>query len=77
MESELASYSESLALKPRLVVATKLDILPLEEGAELVKVLSTALGVEILPISAVTGLGLKAFLTAADRLLQSTQSLFQ
>jgi GTP-binding protein len=69
VEAELASHSESLAAKPRLVAASKLDLLLPEEGEALVMALSREIGAEVLPLSAVTGRGVPELLTAAHRLL--------
>jgi GTPase len=74
VETELASYSRSLASKPRLVVATKLDLMPPAEQDSLLKDLSQALGMAVLPLSAVTGLGVEELLRAASKLLARTRS---
>jgi GTP-binding protein len=74
VEAELASHSRDLASKPRLVVATKLDLLPEEERGSLVRGLSRAIGVDVLPLSAVTGLGVEGFLASALRLVARTRA---
>ena len=53
--SDLNVGSTTLADKPELVVAAKLDLADSQEPA---RELARAIGVEVLPISAVTGLGL-------------------
>jgi GTP-binding protein len=56
VRGELRQYSATLAAKPELVVATKADVGGWEAGlAEL----REACGKDVLPISAVTGLGLR------------------
>ncbi len=57
---ELASYSESLLAKPRLVALSKIDLLPPEERDLLPEVVRDDFPehVDILPISAVAGFGL-------------------
>ncbi len=54
---ELEKYSPRLAAKPELVVANKLDLAGALEPPEL-RDLSSSLGLEVLPISAVSGLGI-------------------
>ncbi|MBK9388446.1 MAG: GTPase ObgE [Planctomycetes bacterium] len=55
IERELAAFSSTLASKPRLLVATKVES---EEAEELARALATELKREILLISSATGRGL-------------------
>ncbi len=56
IESELRQYSPALADKPTIVVANKMDLTGSDEK---LKDLADQLGVEVIPISAVTGKGLE------------------
>jgi len=56
IETELRLYSETLHARPRLVVANKMD---LDGAADRLARFREALGVDIVGISAATGLGLK------------------
>jgi len=55
IRAELTKYSPDLAAKPELVVAGKID---LTGGSEAAALLASAIGREVLSISAVTGTGL-------------------
>jgi len=68
---ELRLYSERLAEKPEIVVASKMDLPGSEEGRE---ALQKALGVEVLPISAVTGRGLRRFVSAILKVLEGLRA---
>jgi GTP-binding protein len=67
IEDELAQYSPTLAGKPRLVAASKMDVLSDSRQEEVVAELARLLDAEVLPISSVTGMGLEALLRAAAR----------
>ncbi len=69
VQAELESYSELLAKKPRLVVLSKLDVVPADEVAALIAAVSSALDREVLGISAITGQGLESVLRAASALV--------
>jgi len=56
IRSELQQYSHALAQKPEVIVANKID---LEQDEKIVKDLTEKLNKEVLPISAVTGAGIK------------------
>jgi GTP-binding protein len=56
---ELENYSPTLAAKPELVVANKLDLTDRDDPPELAA-LGSGLGAEVLAISAVSGAGLEA-----------------
>jgi GTP-binding protein len=74
VEGELAAYGEALAAKPRIVAATKLDILDEAEGAELVRRFGERIGLPVLGISAATGRGLTDLLASAVRLLDASRA---
>jgi GTP-binding protein len=57
IRNELTKYSAELAAKPELVAANKID---LTGGREAVKAFADAIGKEVLPVSAVAGIGLGA-----------------
>jgi len=69
VEAELAHYSRTLQAKPRLVAASKMDLLPPDEQKKLLEKLSGAMGVPVLPLSAATGLGVRELVASAVRLL--------
>jgi GTP-binding protein len=77
VDAELASYSELLARKPRLVSLTKIDLLPPEERARRAGELAARLGMPVLPISAVTGEGIEALIAATAELLRSAAAAGQ
>jgi GTP-binding protein len=56
LRAELAKYSPALAAKPELVVANKMD---LTDAQQQLNELREQLGIEVLAISAVTGVGLE------------------
>ena len=73
IESELAGFNEELARKPRLVVLSKGDLMPLEEAENLARSLGEGIGIEVRLISSVTGTGLNAFLNAVDGLVHELE----
>jgi len=60
IRDELRSYSTALSLKPEIVVASKADLQGAERGLARLR---DALDVEVVPISALTGRGLKKLVT--------------
>lgn len=66
---ELTLYSESLGAKPEIVAANKMDLPDAEEGLGR---LQEALDVEVMPISAVTGQGVRDLVAQMLRLLDET-----
>jgi GTP-binding protein len=58
IRAELAQYSETLAAKPEIIVANKIDLDP--DGVA-VRNLKATLNKDVVPISAATGHGIKAF----------------
>jgi GTP-binding protein len=69
VDGELRSYSATLAGRPRLVVGSKADLLPEAERTRLLDDLSSLLGRPVLPLSAVTGLGVRELIAKVSRLL--------
>ena len=72
MEKELASFSETLTRKPKIVVASKMDVLPPEERESLRTELEERLGLPVMSLSAVTGQGIQPLLDAASRLVEES-----
>ncbi|MCZ6794329.1 MAG: GTPase ObgE [Planctomycetota bacterium] len=70
IEAELASHSELLAGKPRIVALSKMDLVAEERQLRLVEGLETALRQTVVPISAVTGKGLERLLRAVCGLVE-------
>ena len=69
--SELASFSEELAAKPMIVVASKMDVAQDEERVAKVRSLAEQRGLPFFAISAVTGMGLDTLRRAmAERVFQ-------
>ncbi len=75
IETELAKYSGELAAKERVVVLSKIDVVPRQEVAGLVAALSGRLGTEVLPFSAVVGTGLATLLERAARSVCAAREL--
>ena len=70
---ELASFSEDLARKPMLLVASKMDAAQNEERVAALRRLAAERGLPYFEISSVTGLGLEGLKYAiAERVLGST-----
>ncbi len=68
---ELAEYSQALAEKPEIVVAAKMDIPDAEVGLEMLRAELCKKGLDVYPISAVTGQGVKALVHAVNEKLKS------
>jgi len=67
---ELASFSDALARKPMIVVATKLDVAQDRDRVDALRSLAAERGLAYFEISGVTGLGIEALKRAmADRVL--------
>lgn len=75
INQELAKYSETLANKPQIIAANKMDLYTPEEQEIALSLLRQELGEEtpIYPISAVSGYGVKELLYAAYSLLKQTK----
>ena len=69
---ELANYDPELETKPMLIAANKMDVLPEEEQEAVLEKLRMEFSsqkMEIFPVSAVTGAGVKELLYRAETLL--------
>jgi GTPase len=72
---ELASFSEELAAKPTLVVATKMDAAQDPARVESLRRLAEERGLPFFQISSVTGLGIEELKRAmAERVLTSNST---
>jgi len=65
--AELAAYSPELAQKPMIVVANKMDVYGADVGMELLR--EELPGVEVFPISAIAGIGIRELLYAIQKRL--------
>jgi GTP-binding protein len=70
INNELALYNPSLAKKTQIIAINKMDILISEERFLKVKAHFRKLGIEVFPISAITGKGIK---TLIDHVVKSLQ----
>ena len=70
INSELRSFSEALAAKPQILVATKTDTKPSPERLKMVEDEARRLGVPFHAISAASGEGVRGLLEAAWPLVQ-------
>ena len=74
INSELYAYSPEIASRPQIIAANKLDLMPKEEADEITAKLRKEFekdGIEVYPISAATGSGVKELLYAVDKLLST------
>jgi GTP-binding protein len=72
---ELASFSEEMAAKPMIVIATKLDVAQDPERIEALRRKAAEVGVPFYAISAVTGQGLDAVIAAmAERVFAPVET---
>ena len=62
ISEELAAYSQTLAQKPRILALSKTDILTSEQARQDIVSSLQAIGLPVVPISAVSGFGLEALL---------------
>ncbi len=69
---ELAAYSETLAAKPEMIVATKMD---LTDADEQLAAFRDALGQDVVGISAVTGRGLAELTDRLWRLIEAERAV--
>ncbi|WP_029915491.1 GTPase ObgE [Pelobacter seleniigenes] len=69
INNELKGYAAELAVKPQLVVLTKIDIPEVREQAEQLREHFESLGFPVQAISAVTGEGLKELVRAVGTML--------
>ncbi|MBK9171050.1 MAG: GTPase ObgE [Bryobacterales bacterium] len=70
--NELAAFDESLAARPMILVATKMDVAQDPERVEALRVLAEERGVPFFAISAVTGEGLEALRYAMAEMAAKT-----
>ncbi len=76
INNELASYNPELLKKPQIIVANKMDVLSPDEQEIALELLKEELadeiseGIEIVPVSAVSGIGIKELLYKIDALLK-------
>ena len=74
INNELYAYSPEIASRPQIIAANKLDLMPKEEAEEITAKLRAEFekdGIEVYPISAATGSGVKELLYAVDKLLST------
>lgn len=74
INNELYAYSPEIASRPQIIAANKLDLMPKEEADEITAKLRAEFekdGIEVFPISAATGSGVKELLYAVDKLLST------
>jgi len=71
INKELRSYNEKLANKKQIIAANKLDLPGAEENLEKLKKALKGKDVEIVPISAVTGKGIKDLFNRVSTLLDT------
>ena len=74
INNELYAYSPEIASRPQIIAANKLDLMPKEEADEVTAKLRAEFekdGIEVYPISAATGSGVKELLYAVDKLLST------
>jgi GTP-binding protein len=74
INNELARYSDSLALRPQIVVATKLDALDEPERLEQLRSAVERDGRTLLEISAVTGNGVRDLVAVVGRELEGLKA---
>ncbi|RME66114.1 MAG: GTPase ObgE, partial [Nitrospirae bacterium] len=72
IENELKLYSETLYHKPRVLVATKIDILDPEKLKKL-ETFAKAKGLPFYKVSGVTGEGVREFLYGIFNILKSAK----
>jgi GTP-binding protein len=74
INNELYAYSPEIASRPQIIAANKLDLMPKEEADKITAKLWAEFekdGIEVFPISAATGSGVKELLYAVDKLLST------
>ena len=77
MNCELLAYAAPLVEKPQLVVATKMDVPAAKLARERFQPALAALGLRVIPISAVTGEGIGTLLDEIDKALIPVRSVIQ
>jgi len=71
LRSELAAYAGTLMEKGQLVAANKVDLLLENQGLDGLQALCASLGLELFPVSAVTGAGATGLMRRVGELLQA------
>lgn len=73
INAELAAYNESLAKRPQVIAANKIDAIYTEENDSIVRLKEEfePLGIPVFPISAVSGKGVKELLYHVQEMLRS------
>lgn len=71
INAELRLYNERLARRPQIIAANKMDLPGADQHFERLKRLAEENGVEIFPVSAATGEGLKALIVRASQMLDA------
>ncbi len=74
LRRELERFDPALALRPELVVLTKMDVTEVREGAEELRTRFAERGIELLTISAVTGEGLKDLVSRVGRQVEALRA---
>jgi len=72
---ELELYKANLLDKPQIVVASKMDALDDQTRVEQLRAFSRERGLEMFEISSVSGLGIKEFIHAVGKRLESIRSV--
>lgn len=76
INKELKEYDEKIAKRPQIIAANKIDIIPPdveEDPIELLRKEFEPQGIEVVPISAATGVGIKELLYKAYNMLQNVE----
>lgn len=74
VRNELEVYSDTLLKKPSIVCLSKVDLLTVDEVNEIVEAFRHAHGIDVLPISAISGGGLDVLRTRIEKMLLETES---
>ena len=72
IDEELARYSESLAVRPQIIVPNKIDLPEAAPRREAVERFCASRGLPVMPISAATGRGLTELMNAVAGALEGT-----
>jgi GTP-binding protein len=72
LRSELASYSAALLERIQLVAANKVDLLLENQGLDALREMCDRLGLELFPVSAVTGTGVAGLVRRVGELLPTS-----
>jgi GTP-binding protein len=71
VRGEVEAFDPAMAIRPALIALNKIDLLDSDEAARTATAMRRATGLEVLPVSAQEGVGLKPLVEAiADRLRQ-------